>query len=142
MGGKIMIKTITGRIAIALFAAVVGLGLTMSDADARLGGGRSLGKQSGNVFRREAPAQQGVPAPRQNNANPAPTQPQPGVAPQPQRNRWLGPIAGLAAGLGIAALMSHFGFGGAMGEMMGSLLLIGGLVFAGLFLYRLLRRST
>ncbi len=137
-----MIKTITGRIAIALFAAVVGLGLTMSDADARLGGGRSLGKQSGNVFRREAPAQQGVPAPRQNNANPAPTQPQPGVAPQPQRNRWLGPIAGLAAGLGIAALMSHFGFGGAMGEMMGSLLLIGGLVFAGLFLYRLLRRST
>ncbi len=24
-------------------------------------------------------------------------------------NRWLGPVAGLAAGLGIAALLSHFG---------------------------------
>ena len=137
-----MIKAITSRIAIALFAVVIGLALTISDADARLGGGRSFGKQSGNVVRREAPAQQGTSAPKPANANPAQTQPQPGAAPAPQRNRWLGPIAGLAAGLGIAALMSHFGFGGAMGEMMGSLLLIGGLLIAGVFVFRLLRRSA
>ena len=138
-----MNKTMTSRFAIAVFAIFVGLAMTMGDADARsLGGGRSFGKQSGNVMRREAPAQQGAPVPaRPANANPAPAQPQPGVAPQPQRNRWLGPIAGLAAGLGIAALMSHFGFGGAMGGMMGSLLLVAGLVIGGVFLFRMLRRS-
>ena len=135
-----MIKTMTSRLAVAVFAVFIGLAMTMTDADARLGGGRSLGRQSGNVFKREAPAQQGATAPRPANANPAPVQPQPGVAPQPQRNRWLGPIAGLAAGLGIAALMSHFGFGGAMGEMMGSFLLIAGLLVAGVFLFRMLRR--
>ena len=137
-----MIKAISSRIAIALFAVVIGFTMTAGDADARLGGGRSFGKQSGNVMRREAPAQPGVPAQKQNNANPAPVQQPPVAAPQPQRNRWLGPIAGIAAGLGIAALMSHFGFGGAMGEMMGSLLLIGGLLIAGIFVFRLLRRSA
>lgn len=136
-----MIRSVASRLAIAFFAVFIGLAITATEADARrLGGGRSFGKQSGNVFKREAPAQPGAPAPKQ--ANPTPAQPQPGAVPQPQRNRWLGPIAGLAAGLGIAALLSHFGFGGAMGEMLGSLLLVGGLVVAGLLIYRMLRRPT
>jgi predicted lipid-binding transport protein (Tim44 family) len=50
----------------------------------------------------------------------------PAQAPQaaPQRNKWLGPIAGLAAGLGLAALASHLGFG----EELASFLMIGLLV--------------
>jgi predicted lipid-binding transport protein (Tim44 family) len=42
----------------------------------------------------------------------------PGAAPAlaPKRS-WMGPIAGLAAGLGIAALMSHLGMGAAMGNI-------------------------
>jgi predicted lipid-binding transport protein (Tim44 family) len=35
----------------------------------------------------------------------------------PKRN-WMGPLAGLAAGLGIAALMSHLGMGEAMGNFL------------------------
>jgi predicted lipid-binding transport protein (Tim44 family) len=35
--------------------------------------------------------------------------------------------------------MSHFGFGGALGEMLGSILLIAALAIAGLFVFRLLR---
>lgn len=136
-----MIRSVASRLAIAFFAIFIGLAITATDADARrLGGGRTFGKQSGNVFKREPPAQPGAPAPKQ--VNPTPAQPQPGAVPQPQRNRWLGPIAGLAAGLGIAALMSHLGFGGAMGEMLGSLLLVGGLVVAGLLIYRMLRRPA
>ena len=132
----------THRLAIALFAGFIGLVLTIPDADARrLGGGRSFGKQSGNVAQRQAPAQPVPPGQKQTDANQSPTQPQPGATPQPQRNRWLGPVAGLAAGLGIAALMSHLGFGGAFGEMLSSFLLIGLLLFAGLFLYRMLKRS-
>jgi predicted lipid-binding transport protein (Tim44 family) len=40
------------------------------------------------------------------------------------RRSWLGPIAGLAAGLGIAALMSHLGFGAEFGSFV-TLLLLG-----------------
>jgi predicted lipid-binding transport protein (Tim44 family) len=39
------------------------------------------------------------------------------------RRSWLGPIAGLAAGLGIAALMSHLGFGAEFGNIVMLLLL-------------------
>ncbi|HEY0822393.1 MAG TPA: Tim44-like domain-containing protein, partial [Ramlibacter sp.] len=34
------------------------------------------------------------------------------------KRSWMGPIAGLAAGLGIAALASHFGFGEALANML------------------------
>jgi predicted lipid-binding transport protein (Tim44 family) len=43
----------------------------------------------------------------------------PAAAPaaQPKRS-WMGPLAGLAAGLGLAALASHFGFGEGLANMM------------------------
>jgi len=47
-------------------------------------------------------------------------------------SRWLGPIAGLAAGLGLAALFSHLG----LSEGLGSLLLIGLLAVGAIFLVR------
>jgi len=56
-------------------------------------------------------------------------------------SRWLGPIAGIAAGLGLAALLSHFG----LPEGFGSFLLIALAVFAGFFVLRMLlarRRPT
>jgi predicted lipid-binding transport protein (Tim44 family) len=46
----------------------------------------------------------------------------------------MGPIAGLAAGLGIAALLSHFG----MGEGMANILMMALLAFAAVFLIRFL----
>jgi predicted lipid-binding transport protein (Tim44 family) len=52
-------------------------------------------------------------------------------------SRFLGPLAGLAAGLGIAALLSHFG----LGEGMASFLMIALLVFAAIFVVRLLMRK-
>jgi predicted lipid-binding transport protein (Tim44 family) len=54
----------------------------------------------------------------------------------------MGPLAGLAAGLGIFALLSHFGLSEGLAAMLGNLLVIGLLVFAGLFLWRMLKRST
>jgi predicted lipid-binding transport protein (Tim44 family) len=47
-------------------------------------------------------------------------------------SRFLGPLAGLAAGLGIAALLSHFG----MGEGMANMLLILALVAVAFFVIR------
>ncbi|MBR8329814.1 Tim44 domain-containing protein, partial [Burkholderia cenocepacia] len=65
-------------------------------------------------------------------ANPAAPTP----AAQPNRSRWLGPIAGLAAGLGIAALLSHFGLGGAFASMMANVIVIALLAMVGIWLIR------
>jgi predicted lipid-binding transport protein (Tim44 family) len=66
----------------------------------------------------------------------AATQAAPGATAQAAQasrgSRWLGPIAGLAAGLGLAALFSHLG----LSEGLGSLLLIGLLVVAAVALVR------
>ena len=40
------------------------------------------------------------------------------TAAQPAKRSWMGPIAGLAAGLGLAALASHFGFGEELANFM------------------------
>jgi predicted lipid-binding transport protein (Tim44 family) len=110
--------------------------LWVQDADARrLGGGGSIGRQSSTVTQR-APT---TPAQSTNAAAQKPAPAAPAAPAAPQGNRWLGPIAGLAAGLGIAALLSHFGMGGAFGEGLSSILMIGLLVFAGLFIWRMLR---
>jgi len=128
------------RLAVFVFSAFALTAMVVVDAEARrLGGGRSMGRQSDNVNQRQAtPPAQNSPSQNQNQASRNDPAPQQGAAAQPPRNRWLGPIAGLAAGLGIAALLSHFGLGGAFAEMLGSLLVIGLLVMAGLFVWRMM----
>jgi predicted lipid-binding transport protein (Tim44 family) len=109
------------------------LGLMLQDADAaRLGGGRSFGAQRSSVAPsrslQQTPPSQAAPA----------TTPAPAGAPQAAGNRWLGPVAGLAAGLGLGYLFGHGGLGG----MMGSLLLIALVGFAVVFVMRLSRPKT
>lgn len=123
------------RFLIVAFAAVVGLGMMASEAEAkRLGGGSSIGMK-----RQATPAPTAVPAkpaaaPAQAPAAAAPA----AVPPKPAgMSRFLGPLAGLAAGLGIAALLSHFG----LGEGMANFLLIALLVFAAIFVVRMLMRK-
>ena len=87
-----------------LFALMMGIGafgVAPAEADAaRLGGGRGAGMQR-SLPPRTPPA--AVPA------KPAPAAP--AAVPATPGRSWMGPIAGLAAGLGLAALMSHFGMG-------------------------------
>ena len=71
-------------------------------------------------------------------AQPAPAAP---AAAQPARNRWLGPIAGLAAGLGIAALLSHFGLGEAFAGAMANMIMIALIVLAAVMLFRFIMRK-
>ena len=114
---------------IAVFAAVFCLGFVVGDAEAkRIGGGKSSGMQrSVTPQSPSAPTQSAVPA------KPA----QPTAAPQPSgMSRWLGPIAGLAAGIGLAALFSHLGMGEGFASIV-MMLLIGVAVF---FVIRLLFR--
>jgi predicted lipid-binding transport protein (Tim44 family) len=95
-----------------LMAAAVVLGFTLQIGDAeakRLGGGSSAGMQRQSVSPSAPPsAAKQAPAAAPGAAAPAA---------QPKRS-WMGPLAGLAAGLGLAALASHFGFGEGLANMM------------------------
>jgi predicted lipid-binding transport protein (Tim44 family) len=107
------------RLAIALFAVVMGAGLMVQDAEAakRLGSGKSTGvSRDSTVMKRDA-----IPA------KPAAA---PAAAAQSGMSRWMGPLAGLAAGIGLAALFSHLGMGEGMANMMLLLLLGLAVVFA------------
>lgn len=116
------------NILLALAVGVLSLGLAAGDAEAkRLGGGRSTGMQRDTVTQRQATPPQ----------NAAPAAPAAATAPAaaPKRN-WMGPLAGLAAGLGIAALLSHFG----MGEGMANFLMIVLLLLGAVLVFKLLFR--
>ena len=115
------------------------LAVIAPDAEAarRMGGGKSVGKQSDNVTKQAPPATPSKAAAAQPAATPASA-----AAPQPARNKWLGPLAGLAAGLGIAALLSHLGMGGALAEAMMTFLMIGLLVAAAFFIYRMIKNRN
>jgi predicted lipid-binding transport protein (Tim44 family) len=115
---------------LSLLAAVLALGLTLATGDAeakRLGGGKSSGMQ-----------RESVSADRSASPAAAPNAAAPGAAAaaQPKRS-WAGPLAGLAAGLGLAALASYLGFG----EELASLLMIGLLVMAVMVVVGLIMRK-
>jgi predicted lipid-binding transport protein (Tim44 family) len=122
------------RFLAVLLGAALCSGLVLTDAEAkRLGGGRSLGMQRDQVIRRDIAPQ--PPAPPSQVAPVRPATP----APMPARSglsRWLGPIAGLAAGIGLAALFSHLGLGEEFATIAMLMLLMAGAVL----LFRLLRR--
>jgi len=116
-----------------LLCAVVG------DADAvRLGGGRSFGRAPSAPIQRQAtppqrPAQQAQPA------TPAAAPVQPAA---PSRFGGMGGmLGGLAAGLGIAYLFSHFGLGEGMASMFSGLLIALLVGFAIMFVIRRLLPS-
>ncbi len=134
------------RLGFALLTALTVATLVVGDyADAaRLGGGRGFGAQRQNI----APPRPASPTTTQpSGAASQPVMPaQPGAALPPRpaaaapsgMSRWLGPIAGIAAGLGIAALLSHFGLPEGLGSFLVLALLAVGVVFlVRLFLARL-----
>lgn len=113
---------------------VCALAVVSIDASAaRMGGGRSVGKQSGNVTQREATPSATPTAPAQNvnsaAAKPAAAAPAAAAPKKP----WAGMLGGLAAGLGLAWLAHSLGLGAAFGNI----LLIGLLVLAAVVVWRI-----
>ena len=109
----------------SLLAAVLALGLTfgVGDADAakRLGGGKSAGMQREMTVDKTpgaTPAQ--TPTAPMAATNPAQgaMAAAPAAAAAQSKRSWMGPLAGIAAGIGLAALASHFGFGDELASMM------------------------
>ena len=103
--------------------ALLGLSLVAVDADAarRLGGGTSIGRQ-----------RQITPTPKPAAPSAAPAAP----AQQPSgMSKWLGPLAGLALGAGLASLFMNNGLAGALG----GILMIMLIAAAAMFAWRMLR---
>ena len=111
-----------------VIAALLSVGLIAHDADARrLGGGTSIGKQRSIQPAPTTPPQQAPSA-----APTAPTQQPSGMS------RWLGPLAGLALGAGLASLFFNNGLAGAFG----GILMVGLIAAALMFAWRMLRSKT
>ena len=129
--------------ALLAIVAVAFTTLALSEfADARIGGGKSLGAQRPSVAPKTATPPASPPSaaasqpvmPAQPGAT-LPAKPIGAAAPAASgASRWLGPIAGIAAGLGIAALLSHFG----LPEGAGSFLLLALLAIGVIFIVRML----
>jgi len=120
--------------AIALLLVLAAL-FASADADAarRLGGGKSIGMQREAVKPAVPPTQSAAPAKPATPPAAAPT-----AAPAPSgMSRWLGPLAGLAAGGLLASLFMGGGFGGIK---MFDIILLAGMAFAAFMLFRAFTR--
>jgi len=124
---------------VTLMVAVSALSVVVSEAQAkRMGGGSSFGKQSQGVSRQQA-------APMQNQqaapaaAKPAAPTAAPAAAAKP--SMWKGLLGGALLGLGLGALLSHLGIGGALAGMISTILMVGLLAAAAYFIYRMLTRK-
>jgi predicted lipid-binding transport protein (Tim44 family) len=116
----------------------------VAEAFARpVGGGRSFGRQSQAVRQMRAPAPAPAPAPSQqfNQRQAQPNQPMQQPLPQKRPSMWKNVLGGALLGLGLGALFSHLGIGGAMASILSSILMIVLLALAVMFIVRMFRRK-
>jgi len=133
------------------FVATMVLAVTavsmIAEATARpVGGKRSFGRQSQPVKQMQAPAPAPTPGLQQQRAPAAvpATAGAAGAAAAAQAKRpsmWKGILGGALLGLGLGALLSHFGIGGALASAISAILMIGLLALAVLFIVRMFRRK-
>jgi len=117
------------------FVALLSFGLAVQDADAkRFGGGGNIGKQRSSTSQQTATPPKPAQAPA---AAPAPAAPAPSGA-----SKWLGPLAGLAAGGLLASMFMGGGMGGlgGLGGGMGNILMMLAIGAGVFFIIRMLRK--
>ncbi|MGH8786613.1 MAG: Tim44 domain-containing protein [Cupriavidus necator] len=139
-------SSIRGKFLVGSLISAIAFGMVFDANAKRMGGSRSVGKQSESVTQRQQapqptsptqqaqqPAQQAAPA-TAGAAGAA-------AAAAPKRN-WGGILGGIAAGLGIGWLLSHFGLGGAALSFLSNLILIALVAFAAIWLIRKFRGGS
>lgn len=108
--------------------------MVMTDVQARRFGGGSFGRQSSNIGR-IAPMQRSMPNQQAQQAQRTANQSQAANAARPA-SRWGGILGGALLGLGLGALLSHFGIGGDFAGMISTVLMLALIFFAVRFLLR------
>ena len=113
---------------------VMVMAFTTFEAEAkRMGGGKSMGRQSSNVTQREATRAPTTTAPTAAAGTAAAG----GAAAAATRKPWGAMLGGIAAGLGLAWLASSLG----LGEGFANILLIAVLAMAAVAVFRMLKRK-
>ena len=116
---------------LSVIIAAFSMSLVVAEADAaskRFGGGGNVGKQRSEVTQQQAAPK--APAQQQTSGGSRAQQPS-------GMSKWLGPLAGLAIGAGLASLFFNNGLGGALAGM----LMVGLLVAAAIFAVRYFMRG-
>lgn len=130
------------KVVMGVMVAVMAVSIGLSSAEAkRMGSGNSVGRQSQSV-NQAGPAQSAQPAQSAAAQSAAPRAATPAATPAKPASPWKGMLGGALLGLGLGALLSHLGIGGALASMISTMLMVGLLVMAGLFIYRMLRRKS
>jgi predicted lipid-binding transport protein (Tim44 family) len=114
----------------------------IGDALARpMGGGKSIGRQSQSVSNmpRQATPPAAPPASQATQPARAPATATPPAVPPKPASPWKGILGGALLGLGLGALLSHFGLGGALASAISSMLMIALLVGGAFLIWRLVR---
>lgn len=134
------------KVLIGLLMAVSTMAMVVPEAEAqrRMGGGSSFGKQSSRTLPSKPAQQQGI---QQNqpaqNANASRQQQNATGAAATQRPSMMRNILGGALlGLGLGALLSHLGIGGALASIISTVLTFGLIALAVMFLYRMFARRN
>ncbi|HJV83505.1 Tim44 domain-containing protein [Noviherbaspirillum sp.] len=128
---------------IALVVILGAMAVVASDAEARrLGGGGSFGRQAPS-YSRQAPSQSPGQFSNSNQAKPSSpaSAPQNGIPPRPA-SPWRNMLGGALLGLGLGALLSHFGLGGVMASMIGTILMFALIAVGVVFVMRLFRNKS
>lgn len=123
----------------------------VAEAFARpMGSKRSIGRQSQSVRQMPAPAPAPMTPINRQAATPSPAAPVAGAAAGAAGARaaqaakpsmWKGLLGGALLGLGLGALFSHLGIGGAMASILSTILMIALLALAVMFIVRMFRRK-
>jgi predicted lipid-binding transport protein (Tim44 family) len=118
---------------LSLLIAFVALSVFAFDADARrLGGGKTVGKQRESISQQQAAPKPPAQQQQQTTGTTTPAQQPTGAS------KWLGPLAGLALGAGLAALFLNNGIAG----LLAGLLVLALIVAAVFYAARMLRGRT
>jgi predicted lipid-binding transport protein (Tim44 family) len=123
---------------VALMVAVSAATVVIPEADAkRMGGGSSVGRQSQGMSRQATPPAPANQPSAANQARPGNQATAPATAPRP--SMWRGLLGGALLGLGLGALLSHLGIGGALASVIGTLLTFALIALAIMFIVRMVR---
>ncbi|MBC7453149.1 MAG: Tim44 domain-containing protein [Massilia sp.] len=122
----------------SMMIAVTALSMVVEATARPMGSNRSIGRQSPTVARQQAAP---TPAPAQRPAAVPAAAPAAAAIPPKPASAWKGMLGGALLGLGLGAMLSHFGMGGAIASAISSILMIALLALAALFIYRMFRRK-
>lgn len=122
--------------------ALAAISMTAELAARPMGGGKSFGRQSQGV-KNMAPRQAQPATPQQQNAARPANQPAPAPAmPAKKPSMWKGLLGGALLGLGLGALLSHFGLGGALASAIATMLTFALIAAAIFFIWRLIKGKS